>query len=231
LIQQIRRDHRFFASRHSGTPSYPLCPPTHGNPDSPRKVGEIKAPELLAALRTVEKRGHYETARRLRSTSGQVFRHAIATGRAERDVSADLRGALIVPKVTHRAAITTSKQAGALLQAIDGYSRYPVTHAALRLAPYVFVRPGELQQAEWSEFDFTRNIWTIAADKTKKRVAHRAPRTACRSAVKCSPSWKRCARSPAKAAISSPPKASATGQCAKTRSIFHCGEWVSTAPL
>ncbi|KPF84805.1 integrase arm-type DNA-binding domain-containing protein [Novosphingobium sp. AAP93] len=140
-----------------------------------RKVGEIKAPELLAVLRAVEKRGHYETARRLRSTCGQVFRYAIATGRADRDVSADLRGALIVPKVTHRAAITTPKEAGELLRAIDAYSGYPVTHAALRLAPYVFVRPGELRQAEWSEFDFTRNIWTIAADKTKMRVAHRVP--------------------------------------------------------
>jgi len=140
-----------------------------------RKVGEIKAPELLAVLRAVEKRGHYETARRLRSTCGQVFRYVIATGRADRDVSADLRGALIVPKVTHRAAITTPKETGALLRAIDAYSGYPVTHAALRLAPYVFVRPGELRQAEWNEFDFTRNIWTIAADKTKMRVAHRVP--------------------------------------------------------
>lgn len=140
-----------------------------------RKIGEIKAPELLAVLRSVEKRGHYETARRLRSTCGQVFRYAIATGRADRDVSADLRGALIVPKVTHRAAITTAKEAGVLLRAIDAYSGYPVTHAALRLAPYVFVRPGELRHAEWSEFDFTRNVWTIAAQKTKMRVAHRVP--------------------------------------------------------
>ena len=104
-----------------------------------------------------------------------MFRYAIATGRADRDVSADLRGALIVPKVTHRAAITMPKKAGDLLRAIDAYSGYPVTDAALRLAPYVFVRPGELRQAEWSEFDFTRNIWTIAADKTKMRVAHRVP--------------------------------------------------------
>lgn len=142
-----------------------------------RKVGDIKAPELLAVLRTVEKRGHYETARRLRSTCGQVFRYAIATGRAERDVSADLRGALIVPKVTHRAAIISPKDAGVLLRAIDAYSGYPITHAALRLAPHVFVRPGELRQAEWSEFDLTKNVWTIAAEKTKMRVAHRVPLT------------------------------------------------------
>src|SRR3546814_18897961 len=91
---------------------------------------------------------------------------------ADRDVSADLRGALIVPKVTHRAAITTPKEAGELLRAIDAYSGYPVTHAALRLAPYVFVRPGELRQAKWSELDFTPHIWTIGPDKTQKRVEH-----------------------------------------------------------
>lgn len=142
-----------------------------------RKIGEIKAPELLAVLRAVEKRGHYETARRLRSTCGQVFRYAIATGRADRDISADLRGALIVPKVTHRAAIVTPKDVGVLLRAIDAYSGYPITHAALRLAPHVFVRPGELRHAEWTEFDLTKNVWTIPAEKTKMRVAHRVPLT------------------------------------------------------
>ena len=142
-----------------------------------RKIGDIKAPELLAVLRAVEKRGHYETARRLRSTCGQVFRYAIATGRADRDISGDLRGAIIVPKVTHRAAIITPTGAGVLLRAIDAYSGYPITHAALRLAPHVFVRPGELRHAEWTEFDLTKNVWTIPAEKTKMRVAHRVPLT------------------------------------------------------
>jgi integrase len=142
-----------------------------------RKIGDVKAPELLAVLRAVEKRGHYETARRLRSTCGQVFRYAIATGRADRDISADLRGAIVVPKVTHRAAIITPPEAGVLLRAIDAYSGYPVTHAALRLAPHVFVRPGELRHAEWTEFDLTKNVWTIPAEKTKMRVAHRVPLT------------------------------------------------------
>lgn len=142
-----------------------------------RKIADIKAPELLAVLRAVEKRGHYETARRLRSTCGQVFRYAIATGRADRDISADLRGALTVPKVTHRAAIITPKEVGVLLRAIDAYSGYPVTHAALRLAPHVFVRPGELRHAEWTEFDLTKMVWTIPAEKTKMRVAHRVPLT------------------------------------------------------
>lgn len=142
-----------------------------------RKIADIKAPELLAVLRAVEKRGFYEAARRLRSTCGQVFRYAIATGRADRDISADLRGALVVPKVRHRAAITTAKGAGVLLRAIDVYSGYPITHAALKLAPHVFVRPGELRQAEWAEFDLIKNIWTIPAHKTKMRVAHRVPLT------------------------------------------------------
>jgi integrase len=142
-----------------------------------RNIGEIKAPELLAVLRAVEKRGHYETARRLRSTCGQVFRYAIATGRADRDVSADLRGALIVPKVKHRAAIITPAEVGELLRAIDAYSGYPITHAALRMAPHVFVRPGELRHAEWTEFDLTRMLWTVPAEKTKMRVAHKVPLT------------------------------------------------------
>ncbi|SHN50591.1 tyrosine-type recombinase/integrase [Erythrobacter sanguineus] len=142
-----------------------------------RKIGDIKAPDLLAVLRAVEKHGHYETARRLRSTCGQVFRYAIATGRADRDISADLRGAITVPKVTHRAAITDPAEAGALLRAIDAYSGYPVTHAALRLVPHVFVRPGELRHAEWTEFNLTKNVWTIPAEKTKMRVAHRVPLT------------------------------------------------------
>lgn len=142
-----------------------------------RKISDIKAPELLAVLRTVEQRGHYETARRLRSTCGQVFRYAIATGRADRDISADLRGAITVPKVTHRAAIIDAKEAGVLLRAIDAYSGYPITHLALRMAPHVFVRPGEMRQAEWSEFDFDRSLWTIPAEKTKMRKPHRVPLT------------------------------------------------------
>jgi hypothetical protein len=111
-----------------------------------RPVGEIAAPDLLALLREIEARGLYETARRLRSTCGMVFRYAIATGRAERDPSMDLRGALTTPQVTHRASIIGPADIGALLRAIDGFSGQPTTRAALRLAAYVFVRPGELRQ-------------------------------------------------------------------------------------
>jgi integrase len=140
-----------------------------------RPITEITAPELLAVLRKLETRGRYESARRLRGTCGQVFRYAIATGRAERDISADLHGALTTPKVTHRAAITEPKLVGQLLRAIEAFEGQPTTHAALRLAPHVFVRPGELRQAEWEEFDFQKAIWTIPAHKAKMRRSHKVP--------------------------------------------------------
>jgi hypothetical protein len=134
-----------------------------------RPVAEITARELLALLREIEGRGLYETAKRLRSTCGMVFRYAIATGRAERDPSTDLRGALTTPQVNHRATIVDPIAIGGLLRAIDGFDGQPTTEAALRLAPYVFVRPGELRQAEWVEFDFDAALWSIPAKKMKMR--------------------------------------------------------------
>jgi integrase len=138
-------------------------------------VAQITARELLALLRKIESRGLYETAKRLRSTCGMVFRYAIATGRAERDPSVDLRGALTTHQVNHRAAIVDPAGIGALLRAIDGFDGQPTTHAALRLAPYVFVRPGELRHAEWKEFDLDAAVWCISAEKTKMRRQHRVP--------------------------------------------------------
>jgi integrase len=140
-----------------------------------RPVAEITAPELLHALQRVEKRGRYETARRLRSTCGQLFRYAISTSRAERDPSADLRGALIAPTVKHRAAIIEPVAIGAMLRAIEGYDGYPVVTAALKLAPLIFVRPGELRNAEWTEFDLDAGEWRIPASKMKMRLPHRVP--------------------------------------------------------
>jgi integrase len=140
-----------------------------------RPVTEITARDLLALLRKIEGRGLYETARRLRSTCGMVFRYAIATGRAERDPSVDLRGALTAPRVNHRATIIDPKSIGALLRAIDGFDGQPTTLAALRLAAYVFVRPGELRLAEWNEFDLATAVWTISAEKMKMRRPHRVP--------------------------------------------------------
>lgn len=140
-----------------------------------RPIASISAQELLIMLRKMESKGKYETAKRLRSTSSQVFRYAIATARAERDVAADLRGALIAPKPVHRAAITGPKEAGGLLRAIEAFEGHPNTKAALRLLPHVFVRPGELRHAEWSDFDFDKALWTIPPHKTKMRRAHTIP--------------------------------------------------------
>ena len=118
-------------------------------------------------------RGRYETARRLRSTCGMVFRYAIVTGRAERDPSIDLRGALTAPKVIHRAAIVDPAGIGALFRAIEDYEGLPLTKAALLLAPLVFVRPGELRKAEWAEFDLEQAKSRIPAAKMKMRRLHR----------------------------------------------------------
>jgi integrase len=132
-----------------------------------RPIGEITTLELLAALREVEGRGRHESARRMRSVMGRVFRYAAATGRATHDPSHVLRDALTTPKVVHRAAITEERQVGALLRAIEGFDGHEITRLALRLAPHVFVRPGELRHAEWTEFDFAKAIWTIPAAKMK----------------------------------------------------------------
>jgi len=119
-----------------------------------RPIGEVTAPELLHALKKFEMRGRYESARRLRTVAGMVFRYAIATGRAMRDISADLRGALVTHKVQHRPAIIDPSEFGALLRAIEGYDgRAVTTRVALQLCALLFVRPGELRQARWSEFD------------------------------------------------------------------------------
>jgi len=140
-----------------------------------RPIASISAQELLVMLRKMEVKGRYETAKRLRSTCSQIFRYAIATARAERDVAADLRGALIAPKPVHRAAITSASGAGAVLRAIETFEGHSNTRAALRLLPHVFVRPGELRFAEWADFDLEKAIWTIPPHKTKMRRAHSIP--------------------------------------------------------
>jgi integrase len=140
-----------------------------------RPISQITAPELLLTLRKVEARGHYETTRRLRSVCREVFRYAIATGRAEHDPSFDLRGALTAPTTTHHAAITKPAAIGQLLRAIDGYDGHPITTTALKLAALTFVRPGELRHAEWSEFDFNNAQWLIQAERMKMRRPHVVP--------------------------------------------------------
>jgi len=116
-----------------------------------------------------------ETTHRTLQNCGQVFRYAVQTGRAQRDISSDLRGALAPVKKSHHAAITDPKGVGELLRAIDGYQGYLVTKCALRLAPLVFVRPGELRQAEWAEFDFDHAEWNIPAARMKMRETHLVP--------------------------------------------------------
>ncbi|MFA5942309.1 MAG: integrase arm-type DNA-binding domain-containing protein [Candidatus Paceibacterota bacterium] len=140
-----------------------------------RPINEIKAPELLSVLRRAESRGALELAHRLRAIAGQVFRYAVATGKAERDPSGDLRGALPSPKVKHYAAITDPKEVAPLLRAIDSYQGGFVVRCALRLAPLVFVRPGELRHAEWAEIDFDEAVWNIPAHKMKMKQAHVVP--------------------------------------------------------
>lgn len=140
-----------------------------------RPIADITAPELLAVLRRIEARGAVETAHRAHQNCGQVFRYAIATGRAERDPSPDLKGALPPVKQTHLAAITDPKAIGALLRAMDDYQGQFVTKCALRLAPLVFVRPGELRRAEWAEFDLDKAEWNIPAERMKMREPHLVP--------------------------------------------------------
>lgn len=138
-------------------------------------IASISPAELLASIKTIEVKGHHETARRMRSFAGRVFRYAIATSRAERDPSADLRGALITPRVKHHSAILDPKRVGQLLCCIDDYAGSPLVRLALQLTPHVFVRPGELRSAEWSEIDLSKAIWTIPAEKMKMRQPHRIP--------------------------------------------------------
>ncbi|MBI3045061.1 MAG: integrase arm-type DNA-binding domain-containing protein [Betaproteobacteria bacterium] len=132
-----------------------------------RPIAEITAPELLAVIRRIESRGALETAHRALSNCGQVFRYAVATGRAERDPSGDLRGALTPVKGEHFAAITDPKRAGELLRAIDGYQGTLTVQCALRLAPLVFVRPGELRNAQWADVDLDAAEWRYTVSKTE----------------------------------------------------------------
>lgn len=138
-------------------------------------IKSITAPELLTALRRIEAKGILETAHRAHQNCSQVFRYAVATGRAERDPSLDLRGAIPPAKAKHMATITDPKEIAALLHSIDGYKGSIVTRCAMKLAPLVFVRPGELRHAEWSEINFDTAEWRIPAEKMKARTLHIVP--------------------------------------------------------
>lgn len=138
-------------------------------------IAEITPRDVLDMVRKVEKRGAIDSATRMKQLCGQIFRYAVAEGSAERDVTADLRGALEVRQTVHLAAVIEPKQVGELLRAIHGYSGHPVTVAALKLAPLLFVRPGELRHAEWSEIDLEAAEWRIPGAKMKMGADHIVP--------------------------------------------------------
>lgn len=140
-----------------------------------RPLVGITAPDLLRELRKVEAKGAHDTAHRVRQRASQVFRYAVATGRADRDPTQDLRGALAPVVTKHHAAVTEPRAVGALLRALDGYTGVPAVAFALRLAPHLFVRPGELRAAEWSEFDLKAKQWRVPAARTKLRREHLVP--------------------------------------------------------
>ncbi|OQX01363.1 MAG: integrase [Thiothrix lacustris] len=140
-----------------------------------RPIGEITPPELLLLLRRIESRGATYTAHKVKQFCGQVFRYAVATGRAVRDPTPDLKGALPPTKTEGFATITDPVQVGELLRALHGYSGDFVTCCALRLLPLVFVRPGNLRAAEWSEINLDAGIWEIPPGKMKGRRLHRIP--------------------------------------------------------
>jgi integrase len=148
-----------------------LLKPAIGN----EPIDQVRPHDLLSALRRIERKGNRESARRARSFASRVFRYGVATLRAEHDPAQPLRGALTAPVVKHYAAITDPKKLGGLLRAIEGFEGSPVTLQALRIAPHVFVRPGELRHARWEEFDFEKAVWKIPEGRMKSRRPHQVP--------------------------------------------------------
>lgn len=138
-------------------------------------ISTIGPRDVLAMVRKVETRGAMDSAHRIKQVCGQVFRFAVAGGLAERDVTADLKGALAAVPKRHFSAITDPKQAGALMRSIQAYSGHPCSVAALKLSPLVFVRPGELRTAEWAEIDLDAAEWRIPGGKMKMKQDHIVP--------------------------------------------------------
>lgn len=141
-----------------------------------RPVGEVTAPELLSALRRVEEAGNIETARRCKQHVSRTYRYAIAAGKATHNPATGLEEALAArPRPKHFAAITDPDKLGAFLRAIEGFDGTPPVRAALRIAPYLLVRPGELRQMEWAEVDLDGALWSIPAEKMKMDRDHLVP--------------------------------------------------------
>jgi integrase len=140
-----------------------------------RPVRALAASEILAELQKIEDRGTIETAHRTRALVGQILRYAVATQRAERDVSIDIRGALTYRSPKNYPAITDPKRLGELLREIDAYVGQPSVCYAMKIAPYVFARPGELRGARWAEFDLEGAVWRVPAARMKKGREHLVP--------------------------------------------------------
>lgn len=138
-------------------------------------ISDVDPQMMLAPLKKLEARGNRETAKKCRSFASRVFRYGAATGRCTTDPTAILKGALLTPQARHYAAILEPEKLGELLRAIDGFECYPVTRLALKIAPHIFVRPGEMRHGEWSEIDLDKAIWTIPAGKMKARRPHAVP--------------------------------------------------------
>lgn len=138
-------------------------------------ITSIGPRDVLAAVRKLEGRGAFDSAHQVKQLAGRVFRFAVAEGSAERDVTADLKGALSSVPEKHYAALTEPKRVGELMRSIYGYSGHPYAVAALKLTPILFARPGELRTAEWVEFNLEAGEWNIPAPKMKMRTAHLVP--------------------------------------------------------
>ncbi len=158
------------ATRNIGLIDNNLCPWLGHRP-----ISEIKAPELLGALRHTEERGTLETAKRALQVAGQIFRYAMATGRTEFDPAPSLRGALATRKVVNFAAITDPEKLGDILLSMDGYTGTPEVKAALQLSPMLFARPGMLRSMEWAEINFDMQLWLIPENKMKIGMGHIVP--------------------------------------------------------
>ena len=188
-------------------------------------VTDITPPDCIAVLRKLEGTGRRESARRMRSLLGRVFRYAVHTGRLKNDPTSDLRGAIAAPVVTHIAAITKADQAGALMRRIENYQGHEVTRYALRISPHVFVRPGELRRWEWDEIDWEHAFWDIPSDKMKRRIPLRVPLSRQVQAMILS-----YGRSPDAENICSPRSGRIRGRCRRIRSMPRSGR-SATGPM
>jgi integrase len=138
-------------------------------------ISTIKPRDVLRALQKVEARGAIESAHKIKQLCGKVFRFAVASGFAEHDVTADLRDALSAVPEQHYAAITKPNEVAVLLRAIYSYTGHPYATAALKLAPMLFQRPGELRSMEWAEIDLEKAVWEIPPGKMKMKIGHIVP--------------------------------------------------------